>query len=117
MPYMPSSRVYARKYKWDGVGGSSDLEGREYSLAVSGFLGDGWTLEAKHDAPEQGISTNSVGLTYRINIGEIDGDNDVAPLISKQAFQFGSVRHKTLEKVRRENEIVKVQSGLTLSFR
>lgn len=117
VPYMPSSRVYARKYKWDGVGGSSDLEGREYSLAVSGFLGDGWTLEAKHDAPEQGISTNSIVLTYRINIGEIDGDNVGAPLISKQAFQFGSVRHKTLEKVRRENEIVKVQSGLTLSFR
>ena len=117
VPYLPSSRFYARKYKWDGVGGSSDLEGREYSLAVSGFLGDGWTLEAKHDVPEQGISTNSVGLIYRIKIGDIDGDNVGAPLISKQAFQFGSVRHKTLDKVRRENEIVKVQSGLTLSFR
>ena len=86
-------------------------------MAVSGFLGDDWTLEAKHDVPEQGISTNSVGLTYRIKIGDIDGDNVGAPLISKQAFQFGSVRYKTLDKVRRENEIVKVQSGLTLSFR
>ena len=117
VPYMPSGRIYARKYKWDGVGGSSDLEGREYSLAVSGFLGDGWTFEAKHDVPEQGISTNSVGLTYRIKIGEIDGDNVGAPLILKQAFQFGSVRHKSLDKVRRESEIIKVQSGLTLSFR
>ena len=117
VPYMPSSRVYARQYKWDGVSGSSDFRGREYSLAVSGFLGDGWTLEAKHNAPEQGISTNSLALTYRIKIGEIDGYDAGAPLISKQAFQFGSIRHKTLDKVRRENEIVKVQSGLTLSFR
>jgi peptidoglycan-associated lipoprotein len=117
VPYLPSSRVYARQYKWDGVSGSSDLEGREYSVAVSGFLGEGWTLEAKHDAPEQGNSTNSIALTYRIKIGEIDGDDVSAPLISKQPFKFGSVRHKTLDKVRRQNEIVKVQSGLTLSFR
>ena len=99
------------------MAGASNLSGNEYSLEFSGLIDDGLSLEAKHDSPDQGVSSNSLTLTYKIKLGGYHDDQKTLPLVSKKAFEFRSMRDKTLEKVRRENNIIKVQSGLTLSFR
>jgi peptidoglycan-associated lipoprotein len=117
IPYLPTSRAYFRQYNWKGLAGASNLSGNEYSLEFSGLIDDGLSLEAKHDSPDQGVSSNSLTLTYKIKLGGYHDDQKTLPLVSKKAFEFRSMRDKTLEKVRRENNIIKVQSGLTLSFR
>ena len=57
-----------------------------------------------------------VNLSYKWVNGE-KLKSKIDPIISKVAYEKVNMLDRRLEKVRRENKIIKQVSGLTLSFR
>lgn len=108
IPYLPSVKVYAKKFFWDAVDGVDDLEGYQYSFAVDAPILPGMTLEAglrDYDGSES--SSRFVKLSYKIAMW---GGDDAAPVpnfISNKAFELTSMKDRRLDKVRRQNKIVK----------
>ena len=116
LPYFPGGRVYHRQFQWDGEDGAPDIEGSTTSLAISGdLLIPGLTFEigaTDYDGDRE--TREFVQLSYRYT----PGDAQVRPLFSEQAYEFTSMRERRLDKVRRENRIIKQSRGRgTISFR
>lgn len=126
VPFIPSSRVFGKIYTWDNVYGSANVEGVKYSLLVSDPKNSGWRLELKHDDNNINNSTRSIELTYRLELDPSSSRIEDRPIISTQAYDYNSMQNKLLEKVRRENLILKEihstsdisssETGLNLTF-
>lgn len=116
LPFMPGGRIYHRQFKWDGMDGAPNLEGSTTSLAIAGhLLVPGLTFEVGATDYDGDRETREfVQLTYRYT----PGNSKVTPLFSDKAFAFKSMREHRLDKVRRENRIIKQARGRgTISFR
>ncbi|HBP58329.1 MAG TPA: hypothetical protein DD668_02010 [Alphaproteobacteria bacterium] len=117
VPYVPSARLFLNSFKWNGVDSASDIEGISYSLQLNSSLGSGWVLEAGRKDFDSRPDEDFARITYRLGLGSDVGSEDSAPFISDKMFETGSVKHRTLEKVRRTNRIVKQTGGFKVSFR
>lgn len=116
LPFMPGGRIYHRQFKWDSVDGAPNLEGSTTSLAIAGdLLVPGLTFEVGATDYDGDRETREfVQLTYRYS----PDDTKVTPLFSDKAFELKPMRDHRLDKVRRENRIVKQARGRgTISFR
>ncbi len=109
LPYMPGGKIYHKQFQWDAENGVSDLKGNTTSLEVSGdLLIPGLTFEVgATDYNGNQDDKEFVQLTYKYN----PGDNKVRPLFSSDIYQFTSMKDRRLDKVRRENMIVKQSRG------
>lgn len=105
IPYMPHSKIYHKSFKWDALNGADDLKGKTTSLNIQGdILTPGLTLEVgKTDYDGSKADKDFVSLTYTLNADK----NTYKPLTSSQPFVFTSMKDKRLDKVRRENRIIK----------
>jgi len=116
IPYMPSSKIYHKSFKWDALNGAQDLKGKTTSLNIRGdILTPGLTLEVgKTNYDGTRADKDFVSLTYKI----IPGKTDYQPLIANKPFTFTSMKDKRLDKVRRENKIIKQKKtgSFTASF-
>ena len=115
LPYIPGTRLFAKKFKWDGEDGASDLKGKTYSLSVDKEVLPNLSLEAGvHDYDGGASSEKFVKLTYHFD----EPASKPAKFFSDQAFEnLESMKEKRLEKVRRTNTIVKQRGGFTVSIR
>jgi len=109
MPYIPAWKFYAKYFRYDMPAGS-DLYGQEYSTEFKTPLG--LTLVAGKKFYENNIKQNQgyVTLSYSMALGK-DPSKDIAQVITANAYDFQTMESHTLDKVRRENLIVKKVSG------
>ena len=107
-PYLPTTSLNIRSFKWNGVDGAGDLEGNDFSLRarISGF-----SLEVGH-RDFDGVSEDEdfARITYTCCKNEYEKFE-----ISDKAFSGVSVENKRFAKVERENLIVK-QKEMNLSI-
>lgn len=115
LPYIPGTKLFVKKFKWDGEDGASDLEGKTYSLNINKEVLPNLSLEAGvHDYDGSTSSEKFVKLTYHFD----EPASKPAKFFSNQAFEnLKSMKEKRLEKVRRTNTIVKQRGGFTVSIR
>jgi len=106
LPYMPSSKLHHKQFTWNGENGAADLKGKTTSLAINGDV----------FVPGLGVE---IGATDYDNRADVDfakltfkypPPTKTNKLFSDQAYAFTSMKDKRLEKVRRENKIVKQKS-------
>jgi adhesin/invasin len=109
IPYVPKWKVFAKHFSYN-IPGGTDLSGREYSTEFRMPLG--LTLVAGKKFYENNIKENQqyIMLSYSLAIGR-DPSNDIAQIITNNAYDFQTMESHTLDKVRRENLIVKQVSG------
>ena len=105
IPYMPHSKIYHKSFKWDALNGTDDLKGSTTSINIQGdILTPGLTLEmGKTDYDGSRADKDFVSLTYQFNANK----DTYKPLTSNKPFAFTSMKDRRLDKVRRENRIVK----------
>ena len=115
VPYIPSAKVFAKNWKWDGHQ-TADTKGNTYSLQINAPIAPNITLEAGTKDFDTGIDVDCVNLTYKIGLGggKSQQDEMVQSLIADQAFNTTAMKDKMLDKVRRKNQIV-IQTGFTAS--
>ena len=107
VPYVPSTKIFVKKWKWDGYQ-TTDTKGNTYSLQINAPIAPNVTLEAGTKDFDTGTDVDFVNLTYKINFGEEQSNQDVVVqnLISDKAFNNTSMKKRMLDKVRRKNQIV-----------
>ncbi len=118
LPFIPSSKIYHKQFRWLAHDGVSDLKGKTTSLDLSAdLITPGLSLVLGITNYDARSDKNFVQVTYRYP----PANKKVKPFLSDQAYKFESMEDQRLNKVRRENLIVKqVRSGaggLTVEFR
>lgn len=114
LPYLPSSKLYYKKFKWDTVNGLAEIRGKTISLEVSGAVLPGITVEIGATNFDVRKDSEYMKITYTYSSKpRVD-----RPLVSSAPYKMESMESKRLQKVRRENRIVKqTGGGLTIAFR
>lgn len=114
LPYMPGSRFFYKKFQWNALNGAEDLKGSTNSININGeVLTPGLSLEIGRTNYDSREDTNFAKLTYNYSFGK---QPKATPLFSEQAFApLQSMKEKRLEKVRRQNLIVK-QKDFTITL-
>ena len=109
MPYIPAWKVFAKHFSYN-IPGGTDLSGSEYSTEFKTPLG--LTLVAGKKFYENNIKQNQgyIMLSYSLALGK-DPSKDIAQIMTVNPYDFQTMENHTLDKVRRENLIVKQVSG------
>ncbi len=107
MPYLPYVKAYGKIFKWDAYEGAKDLKGRTLSLA--GSIVPGLDIEAGrvHYSTIGKDDENFVRLTYTVYTQKTKDERSSQPFILDVPYEFASMASHRLDKVRRENRIVK----------
>lgn len=107
LPYLPSTRVHAKAFEWEGEDGARDLKGDTISLRTA--LPYGFELEAGTTLYDNSAKQDADFVTLSFNIARFHNQQYVEQpiLISDQAYQLNDIKERRFEKVRRQNIIVK----------
>ena len=107
LPYLPSTRIHARAFEWEGEDGASDLEGDTISLRTA--LPYGFELEAGTTSYDNSYKQDADFVSLTFNVARFHNQQYVEQpkLISDTAYQLTDVTERRFEKVRRQNIIVK----------
>ena len=117
IPYMPSTRLFAKRFVWKSESNASDLTGYQYSLQFKSFLKDGWLAEARHIDNDKQPDNLSVRLSYLMRIGDDSKTGKETPIFSSRMFESSSMKGDRLTPVRRENRIIAETNSFTISYR
>ena len=105
VPYMPTTKMYAKIFEYD-IPGGSDFEGVEYSSNI-GIPNSGMNFEVGY----KDYGNNSYDDQWFFNLTfSLSKMNPNTSFVSDKAFERVSMKDKKYEKVRRENLIVKSKS-------
>ena len=107
LPYLPSTRIHAKAFEWEGEDGASDLEGDTISLRTA--LPYGFELEAGTTSYDNSYKQDADFVSLTFNVARFHNQQYVEQpkLISDTAYQLTDVTERRFEKVRRTNTIVK----------
>lgn len=107
LPYLPYVKAYAKTFKWYSYDGAADVKGATYSLA--GHLLPGLQIEAgRTDYSSAGNNDeNFLRLTYTLYLEKTQNERFAKPFVTATPYSFDSMKGERLDKVRRENRIVK----------
>lgn len=107
LPYLPSTRIHAKAFEWEGEDGASDLEGDTISLRTA--LPYGFELEAGTTSYDNSAKQDADFVSLTFNVARFHNQQYVEQpkLISDTAYQLTDVTERRFEKVRRQNIIVK----------
>ena len=105
VPYIPSAKIYAKAWKWEGYGSASDTKGKTYSLELKTPINQNVTIEAGTKDFDDQVDRDFVRLTYKLNFGEKE-TTETHKFISDEVFNSNTIENRMLEKVRRKNSIV-----------
>ena len=111
LPYLPSTRIHAKAFEWEGEDGASDLEGDTISLRTA--LPYGFELEAGTTSYDNSAKQDADFVSLTFNVARFHNQQYVAQptLFSDKAYQLTDVTERRFEKVRRQNIIVKQLSS------
>lgn len=107
LPYLPSTRIHAKTFEWEGEDGANDLEGDTISLRTA--LPFGFELEAGTTSYDNSYKQDADFVSLTFNVARFHNQQYVEQpeLISDQAYQLTDIAERRFEKVRRSNTIVK----------
>ena len=107
LPYLPSTRIHAKAFEWEGEDGARDLEGDTISLRTA--LPYGFELEAGTTSYDNSTKQDADFVSLTFNVARFHNQQYVEQpkLISDTAYQLTDVTERRFEKVRRQNIIVK----------
>jgi hypothetical protein len=107
LPYLPSTRIHAKAFEWEGEDGASDLKGDTISLRTA--LPYGFELEAGTTSYDNSYKQDADFVSLTFNVARFHNQQYVEQpkLISDTAYQLTDVTERRFEKVRRQNIIVK----------
>ena len=114
LPYMPSAMLRAKTFAWNGEDGADDLKGNTFSL--TGSIVPNLTFELGHTDFNSVEDEQFVKLSYALPFGGKGTTSDDGIVISSKAYELTSMVDKRLEKVRRENKIVKQKLNIGVTF-
>ena len=117
IPYMPSTRLFAKRFVWKSESNASDLTGYQYALQFRSLLKDGWLAEARHIDNDNQPDNLSVQLSYLMRIGDEGMTAQETPIFSSRMFESSSMKGDRLTPVRRENRIITETNSFTISYR
>lgn len=111
LPYLPSTRIHAKAFEWEGEDGARDLEGDTVSLRTA--LPYGFELEAGTTSYDNSAKQDADFVSLTFNIARFHNQQYVEQpkLIADTAYQLTDVTERRFEKVRRQNIIVKQLSS------
>jgi len=106
-PYLPRVKLYAKAFSWYGEDGQRDTKGADYS--VRGMISPEVSIEIKRTNYELTTLRDAtrVMLTYRVTSQSQKKAFGATPFVTKTPYQMQSMEPFRLEKVRRENRIIK----------
>lgn len=106
-PYLPRLKFYVKAFSWYGEDGRQDTKGADYSLR--GMISPEFAIEVKRtDFDATSLKdTTTVMLTYRIASEAQKKAFKNTPFVINAPYQMQSMEPYRLEKVRRENKIIK----------
>jgi len=107
LPYLPSTRIHAKAFEWEGEDGARDLEGDTISLRTA--LPFGFELEAGRTSYDNSNKQDADFVSLTFNVARFHNQQYIEQpkLISDTAYQLTDVTERRFEKVRRTNTIVK----------
>ena len=109
LPYIPNWKVFAKHFDFE-VPGGNDFEGLEYSTEIY-VPGNGIKLVAGHKDYDNHLDNWFFEISF--NLGAVNSNNK---FVKDRAYSLTSMKDKKLDKVRRENLIIKKKgSGFTVT--
>jgi len=109
LPYIPNWKVFAKHFDFE-VPGGNDFEGLEYSTEIY-VPGKGFKLVAGHKDYDNHNDNWFFQISF--NLGTVNSNNK---FVRDTAYNLTSMKDKKLDKVRRENLIIKKKgSGFTVT--
>jgi len=109
LPYIPNWKVFAKHFDFE-VPGGNDFEGLEYSTEIY-VPGKGFKLVAGHKDYDNHNDNWFFEISF--NLGAV---NSNSKFVRDTAYSLTSMKDKKLDKVRRENLIIKKKgSGFTVT--
>lgn len=107
LPYLPNTRIHAKRFKWEGENGGNDIEGDTLSLRSA--LPLGFTLEAGNTSYDNNAANDADFVSLSFNVARFHQQQYVEQpqLISNKAYALVDITERRFEKVRRSNQIVK----------
>jgi adhesin/invasin len=107
LPYLPNTRIHAKRFKWEGENGGNDIEGDTLSLRSA--LPLGFTLEAGTTSYDNNAANDADFVSLSFNVARFHQQQYVEQpqLISNKAYALVDITERRFEKVRRSNQIVK----------
>jgi len=113
LPYMPTTRIHAKTFSWEGENGADDFEGETVSLRSE--MPYGFTLEAGQTSYDSDNVEDKDFITLTWNFAMTNRAMR-QPFISKRAYMLADISNRRFEKVRRENRIIKQVSSSELTI-
>lgn len=110
VPYLPWAKAHAKKYYWNSVANTEDIDGWSASLEANvqqnlfiemGMKDDNFLAKREQFAM----------VTFHIPFGEPRPTMLSSKLVSDDAWDMRDMREFTLDKVRRENKIIVERTG------
>jgi hypothetical protein len=109
LPYIPNWKVFTKHFDFE-VPGGNDFEGLEYSTEIY-VPGKGFKLVAGHKDYDNHNDNWFFEISF--NLGAVNSNNK---FVRDTAYSLTSMKDKKLDKVRRENLIIKKKgSGFTVT--
>lgn len=109
IPYMPNGKIFHKQFEWNAENGVSDMEGNTTSLLLSGdILFPDLSVEIGATDYRNQEDNKFIRLTYSHTP---DSTPKMRPLFSSTMYRFASMKEHRLDKVRRQNKIIKQKSS------
>lgn len=114
LPYLPTTRLRAKSFAWEGENGADDLEGSTISLSAD--LPKGFQLEAGTTSYDGDVLADQDFIYLSFNLARYKQKEPLHQFVSKQAYGLQDVSHRRFEKVRRADRIVKQRGSTSLGL-
>ena len=107
-PYLPWMRMTLNGYNWEAVNNANDLKGKK--LTFSSYLKSNALLEVGVDDNNYNGTDGFVKLTYLLGNNNIN-KNFSDEKVSANLFTDRNLKNHTLDKVKRQNDIIIQKRG------
>ena len=114
LPYLPTTRLRAKSFAWEGENGADDLEGSTISLSAD--LPKGFQLEVGTTSYDGDVLADQDFIYLSFNLARYKQKEPSHHFVSKQAYGLQDVSHRRFEKVRRSERIVKQRGSTSLGL-
>jgi len=116
LPYLPTTKLHAKSFSWSGDEVTEDEEGTTTSLVVGmpyGLMFEAGSISYDADTKED---QDYMSLTFNITRMRMQRENGAIKMVSDKAYALTDVSDRRMEKVRRNDTIVKAVTGSGFSF-
>ena len=110
LPYLPGLMFGMNAVQWKGIDGMKDKKSRKYTLG--GYLSDNVSINYEHQDYKAATTkdTSSINLSYTWGFG-VENTKPKLFELASSAYELKKLGDQRYDLVKRENRIIKKQSG------